>query len=121
MERLSTVQHNGVPILLVDYRELKDPAATLALVAESTAQIVAAPPASVRVLMAVAGATLAPEMLGALKDAVLRIQPHLKGVAIVGLTGFLRTIVEGLARTLGVAMPVFDHEQDAVDWLAALP
>lgn len=120
MERLKTLQHGGVPILVVEYGGILDPQESLDLIRRSSEQIVAEPLGSVRVLMSVENAPLSPELLLPLKEAVLRNRPHVKGVAVVGLAGFLRTILQSVAHSLDVQMPIFDSREAALDWLAGL-
>lgn len=121
MERLTTVQHRGVPVLVVDYSHVKDAQESLDLIWASSAAIVAQPPASVRVLMSIEGAHIAPQIIGALKDAALRNKPHLKGVAVVGLGGLLRIVYLTMSKLMEMEMPAFDTREAALDWLAELP
>src|SRR6478609_4616409 len=105
MERLTTVQHHGVPVLVVDYSHVLDPQESLDLIWASSAAIVAEPPGSVRVLMSIEGAHIAPQILGALKEAALRNKPHLKGVADIGLAGLLRVVYLAMSKLLEMEMP----------------
>ena len=121
MERLTTVQHKGVPILVVDYAGLREVQESLDLIRTSSERIVAEPAGSVRVLMSVAEAHIDPQTVGAIKEAVLRNRPHLKGVAVIGLTGLLKSLYLAVAKMLELEMPAFDSREDALDWLAGLP
>ncbi|HET7042392.1 MAG TPA: STAS/SEC14 domain-containing protein [Gemmatimonadales bacterium] len=121
MERLTTVQHRGVPVLVVDYGSIRDPQESLDLIWASSAAIVAQPPGSVRVLMSIEGAHIAPQIIGPLKEAALRNKPHLKGVAVVGLGGLLRVIYLAMSKLMEMEMPAFDTREAALDWLAELP
>ena len=120
MERLTTLHHLGVPLLLVDYTGIKEPQETLDLVWASSDRIVVEPLGSVRVLMSVEGAHFSPQVLGPLKEAALRNKPHLKGVAVVGLAGLLRVIYLGMSKLMEMEMPAFDTREEALDWLAEL-
>ena len=121
MSRLSVLDHHGIPVVLVDYRGITDPQESLALVRASTERLTQEPPGSVRVLMSVEGAAIAPEMLGALREGIERGRPHVKALAIVGLTGFLKAAYPMVQQALGVEMPAFDTADQALDWLAAQP
>jgi hypothetical protein len=121
MTRLSILDHHGVPVVLVDYRGITDPQDSLDLVKASTERLVAEPLGSVRVLMSVEGAAIAPEMFGALREGIERGRPHVKALAIVGLTGFLKAAYPMVQKALGVEMPAFDTADQALDWLAAQP
>ena len=121
MERLTFVQHRGIPILVADHTGVQDPDEWLALIRRSSERITAEPPGSVRLLLALQAADLSPALLGPLKDAALRNRPHLKGVAVVGLTGLLRVVYQAMARMLEMEMPAFDTRDEALDWLAGLP
>lgn len=121
MERLTTLHHRGLPVVVVDYSGIKDHQETLDLVWASSAKIVAEPPSSVRVLMLVEGAHFSPQVLGPLKEAALKNRPHLKGVAVVGLAGLLRVIYLGMSKLMEMEMPAFETRAEALDWLAGLP
>ena len=121
MDRLSTLHHRGVPIVVVDYSGIKDHTESLELIWSSSAKIVAEPPGSVRVLMAIQDAHISPQILGPLKEAALRNKPHLKGVAVVGLSGLLRVIYVTMSKLMEMEMPAFDSREDALDWLSGLP
>ena len=121
MERLTTVHHRTVPVLVVEYSGIQDTQEALDLIWASSAAIVAQPLGSVRVLMSIAGAHIAPPIIGALKDAALRNKPHLKGVAVVGLGGLLRIVYLTMSKLMEMEMPAFDTRDEALDWLAALP
>lgn len=121
MERLTTVQHRGASILVVDYAGIKETEESLDLIWASSERIVAAPPGSVRVLMSIQDAHISPQLLGPLKEAALRNKPHLKGVAVVGLSGLLRVIYLSLSKLMEMEMPSFDSRDEALDWLAGLP
>jgi hypothetical protein len=121
MERLTTVQHRGVPVLVVDYSNIRDAQESLDLIWASSAAIVARPAGSVRVLMSIAGAHIAPQLLGALKEAALKNKPHLKGVAVVGLAGLLRVVYLAMSKLMEMEMPAFETRDEALDWLAGLP
>ena len=121
MERLTTVQHQGTSILVVDYAGLKDTQGLLDLIWASSDRIVAEPAGSVRVLMSIQDAHISPQILGPLKEAALRNKPHLKGVAVVGLSGLLRVIYLTMSKMMEMEMPAFDTREQALDWLAGLP
>lgn len=121
MERLTTLHHRDVPVVVVDYSGIQDHQESLDLIWGSSARIVAEPLGSVRVLMIVEGAHFSPQVLGPLKEAALRNKPHLKGVAVVGLAGLLRVIYLGMSKLMEMEMPAFDRREDALDWPAGLP
>ena len=121
MERLSTLQHNGAEILVVDYSGIRDHQESLDLIWKSSDTIVAAPAGSVRVLMSISGAHFSPQLLGPLTEAALRNKPHLKGVAVIGLGGLLRVIYLSMSKLMEMEMPAFDSREDALNWLADLP
>ncbi len=120
MERLTTLHHRDVPVVVVDYSGIKDHQESFDLVWGSSSRIVAQPLRSVRVLMVVEGAHFSPQTLGPLKEAALRNKPHLKGVAVVGLAGLLRVIYLGRSKLMEMEMPAFDSRDEALDWLAEL-
>jgi hypothetical protein len=62
-----------------------------------------------------------PQILGPLKEAAMRNKPHLKGVAVVGLSGLLRVIYLTMSKMMEMEMPAFDTREQALDWLAGLP
>lgn len=121
MERLTTVQHQGASILVVDYAGIKDTQESLDLIWSSSERIVAQPAGSVRVLMSIQDAHISPQILGPLKEAAMRNKPHLKGVAVVGLSGLLRVIYLTMSKMMEMEMPAFDTREQALDWLAGLP
>jgi hypothetical protein len=121
MERLTTVQHHGATILVVDYAGVRETQESLDLIWASSDRIVAEPAGSVRVLMSIQDAHISPQILGPLKEAALRNKPHLKGVAVVGLSGLLRVIYLTMSKMMEMEMPAFETREEALAWLAALP
>lgn len=118
MERIRTVQHRGAAVLVVDYTDLRDEAETLRVIRESAAQIQRQPPGSVRVLMSVAGVRFNPAVVAALREAGLANDPHLRAVAVTGLSGLLVVIHRTMSRLMGRPIPDFATEGEALDWLA---
>jgi len=121
MERLTQTSHRGHSVLSVDYSGLRDTQAILDLIWASSDRIVAEPKGSVRVVLVVKDVHIATKTVGALKEAGLRNKPHLKGVAIVGLSGLLRVIYVTMSKVMEMEMPLFDTREQAADWLAGLP
>lgn len=119
MDRIRTVEHRGVPVMIVDYDDLRDPAAVIDLIESSAREIQSRPPRSQRVLMRVANVHFNPAVVAALKDAGLKNQPHLAAVAVVGLTGLTRVVHRAMMKLMRQEIPAFDAEPEALDWLAA--
>lgn len=119
MERIRTVSHRGVPVVVVDYTDLHDEGETLRLIRDSAALIQSRPPRSTRVLMSVAGVRFNPAVVAALRQAGVANEPHLLAVAVTGLSGLLTVIHRTMSRLMGRPIPDFATEAQALDWLAA--
>lgn len=119
MDRIRTVHHRGVPVLVVDYTDLHHEGETLRLIGNSAALIQARPPRSTRVLMSVAGVRFNPAVVAALRQAGVANEPHLLAVAVTGLSGLLTVIHRTMARLMSRPIPDFATEAQALDWLAA--
>lgn len=118
MERIRTVRHRGTEVLVVDYTDLRDEAETLRVIRDSAALIQRRPAGSVRVLMSVAGVRFNPAVVAALRQAGVANEPHLRAVAVTGLSGLLAVIHRTMSRLMSREIPDFATEDEALDWLA---
>ena len=68
-------------------------------------------------LVDVRGTDVSTEFLNLLKVNAILARPHLRKVAVVGVTGLRRTFAEMVARFSGQELTLFEDEEAAKEWL----
>jgi hypothetical protein len=110
-------QHAGARIYVVDYSGMTNRDEIVRLIWESAREIQRQPPKSVRVLMLVAGAQIDGTVAAQLREAGLGNAPHLKGVAVVGLTGIMKILQRTMSLLMRQEIPHFATDGEAMEWL----
>ncbi len=57
------------------------------------------------------------DLMGTLNDASSRTKNHVRKTAVMGVSGFKRTLGDMLSRLTGQPLKYFDNEDDAKAWL----
>lgn len=115
--RTRWVERSGTRVYVVDYTGLATQQEVVSLIWKSAREIQSQPEGSVRVLMLVQGVYFDQAVAQAIRQAGLQNQPHLKGVAVVGLDGLVKVVHRTMSMLMGQTIPVFDREAEAMEWL----
>jgi hypothetical protein len=75
------------------------------------------PKRSVRVLSNFKDTQVGAELMSALNEASTKTKDHIRKTAVMGVTGFKRTMGDLLSRLTGQPLKYFEFEEDAKDWL----
>ena len=72
---------------------------------------------SVLVLTDVRNTAISSEILDVFKESAVRTKPHVRKVAVVGVTGFKKALAQAVTWFSGLEMTLFDDVEQAKDWL----
>ncbi len=120
MDRVRTVQHKGRDILIVDYGGLT-PTEYKPVMHQAIAHMQALPPRSVLLVTHVAGTRFGVGTTEDVKYYSDQIKPHLRGSAVVGLSGLQGMIFTAAKPFLSKGIRAFPTLAEAMDWLVGLP
>ena len=57
------------------------------------------------------------DLMGTLNDASSKTKDHVRKTAVLGVSGFKRTLGDMLSRLTGQPLKYFEYEEDAKNWL----
>ena len=117
-DRLRFIKHDGCSILYADFSDLSDADDMLALLGRASEVISQHPPHSVLTLANVRNLKFNKSAVGAFKSMAERNAPFVKASAIVGMSAVHKMIYRQLVKHAEQAIPPFDDEVAALDWLA---
>ena len=118
MERVHFIKHNGATILKVDLSNPSSVGESLAAIKQSKAIVGAQPPKSPLILTDVTGTTFNTAAVDEMKNYSAFNTPFVKASAVLGLSGIKKIIYDAVVKVIGRAVPSFDTEAAALDWLA---
>ncbi len=114
------LDHKGKQIMLCDYSNFgSDGAAVMAEIDAADAIICQQPENSVLVLLDARNSVASTEVVNHVKKGSLRTRKHIRKMAILGVTGVRRIILEAVSKFSGQQATVFDDMDEAKDWLVA--
>ena len=116
--RTRMIEHNGVPIMLLDYSDILDTPQALAEIEKTKVLIAQQPPASVRTLTYVRGSRYTAPVIDAMKELVAHNKPYVKAAALVGMNTLHRIIYRAVITFSRRNIEVFEDIEEAKDWLA---
>src|SRR5438552_4106735 len=119
MERTRFVQHNGRPIVLMDFTGLHEEAEALVAIDEARRFVASQP--RVRALLTlvdVSDSTYTPAIVDGLKALAKHDEPWMIASAVVGLNAFRRIALRIISLVTGRKFAVFTSQLDAMEWLA---
>lgn len=117
MERTRFIEHQGTPILLLDYSGVRDPDEAIAAIHQSIDFVSRQPPRSLRVITNVRDARYNTAVLQALKELASRNEPHVKASAVIGMSGLHRIAFQAITTFSKRVLKVFDTQAEAMEWL----
>jgi len=119
MKRIEFIQHKGKPILTLNFSGCS-PAEVLKVIEEARPIFASQPHNSVLALDVVNDAHFDIEVVEALKNFTVHNKPYVKGVAVVGVTGLQKLLLQSIQTFSKRNIYLFDGVEQAKDWLVGL-
>lgn len=116
---MELITHEGRTILYFDYRGLDD-SGVIKKIGENEKAIVEHVGKGFNGLLRltdIRGLYASEEVFQAFKDAAVRLRPHFKASAVVGITGAKKVLLDVINRVTGIGVRPFDDIEQAKDWL----
>ena len=117
MQDPQLINHQGKSIFYMDFSGLKDINDIKSTVSKSIEYIRSQPDKSVLTLTNLDGIHFNTEIKNMFTDFISGNKPHIKASSVVGMTGLLRIVYNGLMRLTGRDIRSFDNINVAKDWL----
>ncbi len=112
------IEHNGRKIFYQDFSTLFFNAQAVRNELDAVQEVVLKEPKnSVRVLSNFKDTEIGSNLMSALNEASARTKDHVRRTAVVGVTGFKRTLGDMLSRLTGQPLKYFESEEEAKNWL----
>jgi hypothetical protein len=112
------IEHKGKKILVQDFSTLFYNTQAVKNELASVQEMVLKEPAnSVLVLSNFKDTQVGADLMGALNEASEKTKDRVRKTAVIGVTGFKRTLGDMLSRLTGQALKYFDYEEEAKNWL----
>lgn len=116
--RSKWIEYKGKKIFYLDYSNLLfNPEALEQEVNEVLAIMMQQPKHSVRVLVNFQNTEVSSKGMAIINNSSKVGREYRYKTAILGVTGFKRTMGDMLVRIAGLAITYFDREEDALEWL----
>jgi len=113
------IEHKGKRIFYQDFtgffyntRGVKDELAAVEQIVTNE------PKNSVLIISNFQDTQVGPDLMPALNAASAKTKEYVRKTAVVGVTGFKRTLGDLLSRLTGQPLKYFDYEEEARNWLA---
>ena len=122
MEKLQLITHKGKQIVFADYSSLRhkeDKPDIIAILAELKGFVAKQPEQSVLVLSDVTNIYLEKELSDMFTEMVEHNKPYVKRSAVIGVTGFKKSIHNIMMALTGREVKIFNDLESAKDWLVA--
>jgi hypothetical protein len=118
MSRTSIIQHDGQPVVLLDFAGFSNPADTLHHIEEARDLIARLPrDGTALTLTDVRGSRYNVEVLQALKELAAHNKPFVAKAAVATSSGLHRVAIMAVATFSGRALRAFSTREAALDWL----
>lgn len=118
MERTRFIDHKGKQVLMLDYAGIRDPDEAVREIRHSMQVVARQPRESLRVVTLVRDARYNAAVLQAMKEMATHNAPYVKASAVVGMGGLHRIAYQAVILFSKRNIKTFDHEAEALDWLA---
>ena len=118
MERVYFKVHKGKSVLVQDLTGLEDVKASIAIFDRTQGLILKELPKSVRLLTNITNAHYDHEGVEHMKKFSMKVTPHIKASAVVGVQGVRKIVVQTLILLTGREIVLRNSMQEALDWLA---
>ena len=119
-DRLQAVTYQGIELFFVDYRNLQGNEYIQALdtnLENIVALANSRSPKSLLFLVDISDSVISKEVLTHMKGHSKSVSPHQKAIAILGITGVRKFMLDVVRSFAGINVKSFDDEKAAKDWL----
>jgi hypothetical protein len=111
------ISREGIPILYVDFSNLKSKEEIFDLIDRSKRSISMRPPKSVLILINLTDMYFNTEVYTAISDCARMSEPYVKACAGIGLSGLMMIFYKGFLKLSRHEVCAFSTEADAVNYL----
>jgi hypothetical protein len=116
--RSQWIEHQGKKIFYQDFSNLFFNAEAVKSELSAVEEVVLKEPEnSVLVLSNFKDTQIGANLMSVLNDASAKTKDHVRKTAVVGVTGFKRTLGDMLTRLTGQQLKYFEYEEEAKNWL----
>jgi hypothetical protein len=117
MERVQTINHQGKKILNIDFSNLKDNSQIQIVLNEVKSYVHNQPPSSVFSLVNIYGMHFNNQVKDMFLEVVKSNKPYVKASAVVGVSGLLQIMFNGMMKITGRELKSFSDIEQAKSWL----
>ncbi|MBI2758273.1 MAG: hypothetical protein HYX49_06305 [Chloroflexi bacterium] len=112
------IEHNGKKIFYQDFSSLFYNAQAVKDELAAVQEVVLKEPEnSVLVISNFKDTQIGADLMGTLNEASEKTKNRVRKTAVMGVTGFKRTLGDMLSRLTGQPLKYFEHEEEAKNWL----
>ncbi len=112
------IEYNGKKIFYQDFTNLFYNAQAVKDELTAVQEVVLKEPTnSVLVMSNFKDTQVGADLMGALNDASTKTKDHVRKTAVLGVSGFKRTLGDMLSRLTGQPLKYFEYEEEAKNWL----
>jgi len=116
--RSKWIEHKGKKIFYQDFSALFYNAGAVKEELNAVQEVVLKEPMnSVLVLSSFKDTQIGSNLMSVLNDASAKTKDHVRKTAVLGVTGFRRTLGDMLTRLTGQQLKYFEYEEEAKNWL----
>ena len=116
--RSKWIEHKGKKIFYQDFSALFYNADAVKEELNAVQEVVLKEPMnSVLVLSSFKDTQIGSNLMSVLNDASAKTKDHVRKTAVLGVTGFRRTLGDMLTRLTGQQLKYFEYEEEAKNWL----
>lgn len=126
MERVVWQKHKNKEILLGDYSNITNQEEYIKIIRQATAKSVKEiktryenPDHAVLMLIDIRDSIIGTETLSVFKENAKKIKPYIKKVAVLGIHGVRKILLESVVWFSGLDAKPFDSQEEAKDWLVS--
>jgi hypothetical protein len=118
MERIRFIDHMGQRILVLDFSGIRDSDEAVRTIDQAKREVARHPLGSLRIMTLVREARYNSATLQGLKDLAASNAPYVKVSAVVGMSALHRIAYQAVMLFSRRKIPTFEHEAEALDWIA---
>ena len=126
MERIVWQKHKNKEILLGDYSNITSQEEYTKIIKQATAKSIKEikvkyenPDHAVLMLIDIRNSVIGTETLSVFKENAKKIKPYMKKVAVLGIHGVRKILLESVVWFSGLDAKPFDSLEEAKDWLVS--
>lgn len=126
MERVVWQKHKNKEILLGDYSNIKSQEEYVKIIRQAAAKSIKEiktryenPDHAVLMLIDIRDSIIGTETLSIFKENAKKIKPYIKKVAVLGVNGVRKILLESIVWFSGLKAKPFDSPEEAKDWLVS--